>query len=143
MRVNAVSLGIQRDLDTSTKINAELTGQNRKAYTTGYKSAVKMPLACDDIPLETLLLKLTSYEENGLTDNPVSSELSNRLQNSTTVEVQQLGDYSDVAICHLSIDDKGRWEKSRSLLKFVNEAERRGLSCGVTPKPSSQASINM
>ena len=124
------------------KINAELTGQNRKAYTTGYKSAVKMPLACDDIPLETLLLKLTSYEENGLTDNPVSSELSNRLQNSTTVEVQQLGDYSDVAICHLSIDDKGRWEKSRSLLKFVNEAERRGLSCGVTPKPSSQASIN-
>ena len=106
--------------------------------------ATNLPLKCLWLVTTFRLksaFKLTSYEENGLTNNPVSSKLSNRLQIVPLLRLHS-GGLLGLAICHLSIDDKGRWEKSRSLLKFVNEAERRGLSCGVTPKPSSQASIN-
>ena len=121
------------------KISSELKGQKRKAYRNGYNSAVKTPVPCDDIQLETLLIYLTSYEENGLTENPLTSELSTRLQNNTTSRPQDLEDYSDAAICHLSVDGEGNWERARSLAKFVSEAKQRGLSCGVKPTSNQQA----
>ena len=138
-RANAVWLDMQSNLDISIKISSELKGQKRKAYRNGYNSAVKTPVPCDDIQLETLLIYLTSYEENGLTENPLTSELSTRLQNNTTSRPQDLEDYSDAAICHLSVDGEGNWERARSLAKFVSEAKQRGLSCGVKPTSNQQA----
>ena len=48
-----------------------------------------------------------------------------------------LSNYNNNAICHLAIKNN-HWETKPNLLKFVEEAQRRGINCGISKSNNSK-----
>ena len=108
---------------------SKLRGSNRRAYLSGYESALEAPLLCDETLLNGVLsnFEATNSQSNEATG---SAMLSGEQNPTNSVNSQLLTDYTSQSICHLAIGVDGNWDNDPKVKKFVDEAKRRGLGCG-------------